>query len=127
MLRYDTFGRLTAEVYPLLGTEIRYTYDEWNRRTSLEIPGHLKIAYAYDSRDRLVTIDYGEGNRVELAYDEADRRSKVVYPNGITVAYEYGSAGPVSRIAYADRSGNVLGESCCERDGASAHGRKERT
>ena len=116
VLRYDTFGRLTAEVYPILGAEVRYAYDQWNRRTSLEIPGQLKIAYIYDNRDRLVTIDYGEGNRIEFAYDDAGRRSKVAYPNGLSIACEYDATGPASRIVYTDRAGKILEAFGYERD-----------
>jgi RHS repeat-associated protein len=118
VLRYDTFGRLAAEAYPILGVEVRHAYDQWNRRTSLEIPGRLKTAYVYDDRDRLAAIDWGEGNRVEFVYDDGGRRSKVAYPNGVAVLYEYDAAGPVSRVAYTDRSGNVLEAFGYERDAA---------
>ena len=108
LLRYDTFGRLISEVYPLLSQEVRYAYDMWGRRTKLEVVGGLKISYAYDKQGRLVSIDCGQKGCVDFAYDEAGRRSKVSYSNGMAIVYQYDAASLVSQLAYVDRSGDPV-------------------
>lgn len=107
-LRYDRFGRLVAEQYPLLGKEVRYAYDKWDRRTSLEVPGHLKIAYSYDKAGRLAAISYGQAKQIAFTYDKAGRRTKVLHANGVAVTYAYAADGGLSQIAWVGPSGQAL-------------------
>jgi YD repeat-containing protein len=77
---YDLLDRLTEEATPE-GT-VTYTYDDADRRATMQVAGQTSISYTYDHADRLTGITQGSAS-VTIAYDTADRRTSLTLPNGI--------------------------------------------
>jgi RHS repeat-associated protein len=108
-LTYNEFGELIEEEYPLIGKKVRYGYDKWSNRTSLEVPGHFKINYEYDSLNRLTGIEYLKGKPIQISYDELNRKTEVSYPNGMKKRYFYWpSSNYLESIVYLNPRSQVI-------------------
>ena len=109
-LRYNNFGELVEEIYPLLNKRAKYTWDARGNRSSLEIPGHLKIKYTYDPTNRLTGIEYQQGKRIKIAYDNLGRKKEITYPNGVKIRPHYNKLKQLQGINYLDRTGKPLND-----------------
>ena len=107
-LLYNRHNELIEENYPLLNKSVKYMWDARGNRTSLEIPGHLKVKYTYDPANRLTGIEYQQGNRIKIAYDDLGRKKEITYPNGVKIRPHYNETRQLQGITYLDRAGKVL-------------------
>lgn len=93
----DDLDRLLSETTPQ-GT-VSYTYDNADRRLTMDVPGQSQVVYGYDDADRLSSLTRGSSS-VAIGYDDADRRTSVTLPDGIAEQYGYDNASELTGITY---------------------------
>src|SRR5581483_11450021 len=106
------------------GSTVSFTYDDANRRSSLNLPNGIVVSYRYDLASRITSMTYQNGNttlgNLTYAYDSADRRTQVggtfartELPQAVPLA-AYDSANELVQwgtmsLAY-DANGNLLSD-----------------
>ena len=78
------------------GEVVRYTYDDYGRKTVLTYPDGRTVAYSYDDMDRLVSVKGLDGTKTTYAYDAAGRRIET-QSGTLTTTYAYDSIGNLTR------------------------------
>jgi len=103
---YDSFNRLTSITTPQ-GT-ISYTYDAIGRRTSTTVAGQASVNFTYDNANRLTQLTQGSSS-ISFDYDNAGRMTSISGSNGIRVDYTYDAASNLTAIVFKKDAG-VLGD-----------------
>ncbi|MFV0424402.1 MAG: RHS repeat-associated core domain-containing protein [Bacilli bacterium] len=68
---------------------VKYTYDEYGNKTSVEYSDGSKIEYEYDELNRLVKIIDVEKKETIIKYDESGNRIAEIFPGNVEVRSEY--------------------------------------
>ena len=75
---------------------VRYTYDDYGRKTVLTYPDGRTVAYAYDEMDRLTGVKGLDGTKTTYAYDAAGRRTETK-SGTLTTTYAYDAIGNLTQ------------------------------
>lgn len=125
-LAYDSLGDCTRETLNYLATSS--TYDALGNRLSLASLGGRTLGYSYDTFNRCSTITDSGKALVTYAYDGPDRVSRINYDNGMVarVFYDGDSVRPnvtgdygwkqISRVAHGLNGGSLIADSTYEYD-----------
>ncbi|MFN0314570.1 MAG: RHS repeat-associated core domain-containing protein [Burkholderiales bacterium] len=109
--RYDLADRLVKETQLAGGisTEIAYTYDALDRRTSRVVNGlaNETTTYGYDPANRLTSITY-RGQTTTYTYDAAGRLTNKTLPNGIKQALTFDNANRLTELRYTHPDNSLI-------------------
>src|SRR5206468_3494761 len=83
-----------------------YTYDNANRRATMQVAGQPQVGYTFDNANRLTQIAQG-ASTVGFSYDNGNRRSTLTLPNGIVATYSYDNDSNLAGISYSLNSNSV--------------------
>jgi RHS repeat-associated protein len=95
----DLLDRITSESTPQ--GSISYSYDNANRRQTMQVAGEPQEVYGWDDANRLTGITQGS-SAVGINYDNANRRTSLTLPNGVTVAYSVDSDSHITGLTYSE-------------------------
>lgn len=87
---FDDGNRLTEIDYGDSTADVRFTYDDLNRRQTMQ-DGTGRTSYSYDELNRLTEVTNGANQTVGYRYDAVGNRTQLIYPNNQTVNYHYDS------------------------------------
>lgn len=94
---YNSMNLLSGITYPDLST-VAYAYDDRANTTSMSGAAGT-TAYTYDNFDRVTSITDPNNNTVSYTYDAANNVTSITYPGNKTVAYNYDAANQIKSVA----------------------------
>lgn len=100
--QYDSLNRLTRETNNLLNRELRYTFDSFDQRTSMEdylgavLQG--RVTYQYDDAAQIDKILQGS-DQYDFNHHPDGTRQKLTRPNGAVTDYQYDTAKRLEVLA----------------------------
>jgi RHS repeat-associated protein len=95
---FDLLDNLKSETTP--PGSISYSYDDANRRQTMQVAGQPLVNYTWDDANRLTGIVQGS-NAVGINYDNANRRTSLTLPNGVTIAYTVDDDSRITGLTYS--------------------------
>lgn len=98
---YDSYNRKTSVTDPSAG-KLTYSYDESGRLSKFTDARGKKTVYTYDNYDRIVKKEFAGEGSLELKYDEEGNLILEQNSNGLTKCFSYDNLG---RISTCDVSG----------------------
>ena len=93
----DLLDRISSKTSPQ--GSISYSYDNANRRQTMQVAGQAQVSYTWDDADRLTAITQGS-SAVGINYDNANRRTSLTLPDGVTVGYSADSDSRITGLTY---------------------------
>ena len=100
----DLLDRLASETTPQ--GSISYSYDNANRRQTMQVAGQAQVVYGWDNANRLTGITQGSA-AVGINYDNANRRTSLTLPNGVTVGYSVDNDSRITGLTYGAGSSQL--------------------
>jgi len=91
---------------------IRYTWDNWNRKSSRTGVEGATIGYAYWPGDQLETLTYSDGKTVSYAIDALGRMVTVTdwtQPTGKVVSYGYTPDNRLASVSFPNGAASAYG------------------
>jgi RHS repeat-associated protein len=106
---YDDLDRLKTETAPNAPRGgIVYTYDNADRRTTMQVGSLSPVVYGYNNANQLTSITQGTSS-VGFDYDAVGRPKTLTLPDGIVQTYGYDDANDVTSISYT-KGATTLGD-----------------
>ena len=104
----DLLDRLMSETTPQ--GSISYSYDNANRRQTMQVAGQAAVNYCWDNANRLTGLSQQScpnNPTVGINYDNANRRTSLTLPNGVTVGYSFDNDSRVTGLTYSAGSSQL--------------------
>jgi RHS repeat-associated protein len=105
---YDYLNRVVFKDLPGSELDVSYSYDLFNRMTSVAATGGQTLSFGFDALSRY-TSQAGPRGTVGYAYDAAGHRTSMTYADsGLIVGYAYDVAGDLIEIRENPSGSNTL-------------------
>lgn len=93
-----------SEVVDYNNKSVKYSYDKFGHRKSIEYPNGINVSYDYDNFNNLISLDNGKV-RINYDYDKFGRVINKKLSNGINTRIKYDSVGNIDSIINSNNSG----------------------